>query len=158
MCKETIGWNLPLVGARLLSSHDLVSPFIPFCLKCGWGPKGAAKVRWIKSACVGFTKAKLCLGKTIYTLPLFVDGVVQVAGQVIHLSHTLVVYKGFFMCLHCGYSAGDFVVKLSAACCGQLSPSRKTILKKVCRGELPYSRTKWPTEPPPPSPLELLLT
>ena len=54
VCKETIGWNLPLVGARLASAHDLASPFIPFCFKRGWGPKGAAEARCIKSACVGF--------------------------------------------------------------------------------------------------------
>ena len=127
-------------------------PSSRIALSANGGPKGSAKVRWLKSACVGFTKAKLSRGKTFHKLPIFADGVVQVAGQVIHPSHTLVVYRGFFMCLHCGYSAGEFVVKLSSPCCGQLSPSRKTILEKLCKGELPYSRTKRPAEPPPPSP------
>ena len=125
VCKETIGWNLPLVGARLASAHDLVSPFIPFCLKCGWGPKGAEKVRWMKAACVGCTKAKVSRSKVVHKMPVLVDGVVQVAGQVIHPSHTLVAYRGLFICLHCGYSAGDYVVKLSELCCCQLSHTRK---------------------------------
>ena len=158
VCKVTIGWNLPLMGARLASAHDLVSPFIPFCLKCGWGPKGVEKIRWMKAACVGCTKAKLSKGKLSHIVPTFVDGVVQVAGHAIHPSHTLVVFRGLFMCVHCGYSAGEYVVKLGELCCCQLSATRKNSLKKLCRGELPYSRTQWPAEPPPPPPLELLLT
>ena len=97
----------------------------------------------------------MCVFGSLLKMPISVDGVVQVAGQVVHLSHTLVAYRGLFICLHCGYSAG---VKLSELCCCQLSHTRENTLKKLYRGELPYSRTRWPAELPPPPPLELLLT
>lgn len=40
--KPEVGLHLSPMANRLASPHVLVDPAVPFCLQCGWGPKGGA--------------------------------------------------------------------------------------------------------------------
>ena len=134
---------------RLMSEHQWVTPHVPYCLHSGWGPKGPRKIRWMSSPCPGLVGLRPLVSKGHQRV---FQGQVQISGTLVHASHSLVAFRGFFICTSCGYSAGTKVVKLVEPCLGQMDPSRRSLLRKVEKGDLPYGRKKWPLPLPPPSP------
>ena len=108
---------------------------------CGWGPKGPARGRWFRSPCVGVLVPRV---SEVMHVAYPVVGSIEVKGVAIHASHSLVCYSGLYVCVHCGYMAADHVVRLKSVCCKLLSPKRKTCLKMILRGRLPYGYKEWP--------------
>ena len=86
-----------------------------------------------------------------------VHGCIEVKGVPLHPSHSIVGYRGYFVCVHCGYVAASHVVKLKEPCGLVLSPARKTQLRQVVRGVLPARLSAWPDAAPRPSPMAVLL-
>ena len=44
---DSISLRLPPGAVSLGSVHQLVAPGFPFCLQCGWGPRGPRKQTWL---------------------------------------------------------------------------------------------------------------
>ena len=132
----TLGLQLPAGNVALGSSHSLVAPGSSYCLLCGWGPRGAGRQRWLRSACVGrFSLAPSF--RMVATQGAIVKGVCQTAGRVIHRSHNLHVSKGIFVCVRCGYLAASNVRKLQNPCLDIMSPNRASVLHRLQQGLLP---------------------
>ena len=101
-------------------------------------------------------------GFQVDSLPVFslegvcglVSGQVSISGTRVHPSHVLMVHRGFFICLVCGYGAGSKAVGLSKMCPGQCSAVRRSLVRRIQRGVLPYHLTEWP-KPVVPAPVWL---
>ena len=143
-----VSWQLPAQVARMSSRHVLVSPSVPFCLDCGWGPRGAKRAAWFKQACTG---------------PIAVNGlsiamsVVRVGGVAVHVSHRLWSHRGFHICVKCGYTGSVCIRELAQQCGGELSTRSSNLTRVTVRGLVPYGLKGWPQPPPPPSPFMVSL-
>ena len=149
-----VAMRLPPLAGRLVSPHRLVAPGTPFCLDCGWGPRGARQCQWFKSTCPGVARvAGLKVGVVRCGM---VAGAIEVCGVPVHASHLLLYHLGFFVCVLCGFGAGSRLVGLKGPCPRFCSPPRRSGLNRVLRGQLPYHLREWPCRPtPPPLWLEL---
>merc|ERR1712194_428730 len=101
--------RLPPHVRSLAASHVLVAPGVPFCVMCGWGPKGKKRLRWLANPCTGYCVPEW-LDQQQVAAP--VHGCVEVKGVRLHPSHSVVGYRGYFVCVHCGYVAASHVVEL----------------------------------------------
>jgi hypothetical protein len=152
-----ISMSMPAGNMSLESRHELVSPSVSFCLRCGWGPRhGTPRSTWLKAPCHGSFALRPAFGLSALH-GVRVSGHLQIRGAIVHTSHEVLLYKGVYMCTACGYMASRHVKELAKPCGCVITPTRRSGLKKLCRGELPYSLQQWPVAPPPPVPLFLSL-
>ena len=83
-----------------------------------------------------------------YTMEL-IQGPVVIGGSRVHDSHTLLFSGGTYVCVHCGFAASSVVRGLSLVCSGSISAARRSNLRRIQQGKLPYWLRVAPVRPPP---------
>ena len=81
-----------------------------------------------------------------------VRGCVHVAGTPLHASHHSFTHEGVNVCTACGYMVAVSVKELANPCLCFSTPARRSNLRRMMTGTLPYVYTGWPKAEPSPPP------
>ena len=120
------------------------------CALCNLGAVGNREVKlWLGTPCPGRdSESDSCKQPDRPTKVCARN--LWIAGQLLHHSHDIHLYKGLAFCNNCGFIAGHSVRKLRQPC-GQDLPefptkAGRTNLKRLRSGLLPCNTPAWPAE------------
>ena len=111
------------------------------CMSHITGPR-AHQLAWLRMACRGFPR-DIVFGTRHVALPPGYR--VTVRGVVLHPTHQLWYYRGFYYCNSCCSIVSSLVRNLGETCTGWPSRSGKGKINRLRRGLPPTTRYQWPT-------------
>ena len=160
--KHSLPEHLPLSFYAVRSNHSVIYTSLrASCALCNLGAEGNRAVKlWLGSPCPGRdTNPQKCNQPDRPTKVCPKN--LWIAGNLLHHSHDLALYKGLAFCNTCGFIAGHKARKLRQPCGQGLSevPNQagRDNLKKLRAGHLPNHTPAWPSEREQPTSQPLLL-
>ena len=115
------------------------------CTRCGLSPAGhAAKQLWLRTGCPDVGTPTLHFDGLAGARKVASGCLTRVGNRVLHPSHTLVCFRGLYICIVCAHYSGSRVVELGNPCNGVCTAHGQCTLDLIQAGSLPYGLSKWP--------------
>ena len=115
-----------------------------YCRTCGAAPKAdASKRRWLASGCPGpRTRLRALALNGARIVPRHCP--VILGMRALHPTHTLVCFKGLYICTTCAHYAAHQVRGLGEVCPGFSTPYGMSLINRFHKGLPPYGLSVWP--------------
>ena len=137
------------IGRSLHTAHIICDVGLnnqrAYCTRRGLSPAGeTAKKLWLRTGCPEVGAPTLHIDALAGARKVASGCLTRVGNRVLHPSHTLVCFRGLYICAICAHYSGSRVVELGNICSGVCTAHGQCMLDLIQAGKLPYGLSRWP--------------